>query len=168
MAGNPWSSRLTSLSCVSPPNRTRAARLAASGVIPCRTCSSVSISRCVPSSRSNSSSPSPGDNHARMRVPTPLIASNLGLSSLRDAQHAADDAGHTLPIPRFRMELLPPGFRDAVEPGLPVVVRRAPGGRDPALLHQAHERGVDGALMDLQGIFADLFDAAGDAVAVQR
>src|SRR5713226_8044849 len=92
----------------------------------------------------------------------------MALSSIRDAQHAANYGGNPLPILRFRVELLTPGFRDGIEFGFSVVVRCAPGTRDPALLHQAYQRGVNCALIDLQSLYADLFNAAGDSVAMQR
>src|ERR1700692_1610330 len=66
------------------------------------------------------------------------------------------------------MELFPSGSGDRIELGFSVVVRRAPGTRNPASEHQANKRSVDCALIDLQHLFTDLFDAASDSVTMQR
>src|SRR5256885_12857840 len=50
--------------------------------------------------------------------------------------------------------------------GFAIVVRRAPFGGDPAALLEADKRRVDGALIQKDGVTADLLDAASDAVAV--
>ena len=65
-------------------------------------------------------------------------------------------------------QLAAAGLRDGVELGFAVVLGGAPARRDPALMLKPHERRVDGALVQLQGVVADLLDAAGDAVSVQR
>src|SRR5579859_694921 len=66
------------------------------------------------------------------------------------------------------MQLLSPASRDGIKFRFSVVVRRAPGARDPAFLHQPHQRRINRALIDLQRLFADLFDAPRDSVTVQR
>src|SRR6185369_12246387 len=49
-----------------------------------------------------------------------------------------------------------------------VALRRAPLGRDPALLHQAQQRVVDGAFVQPQSIVANLLEATRDSISVQR
>ena len=63
---------------------------------------------------------------------------------------------------------LRPAAGDGVVLRLAVVVGGAPLGGDPTALLEADERGVDGALVEEDFVAADLFDAAGDAVAVER
>src|ERR1035438_2243081 len=55
-------------------------------------------------------------------------------------QKTGDGAGHTLPVLGFRDELFLACLRDGVEPGLAIVLRYAPLGLDPLLLHQAAGR----------------------------
>src|ERR1700675_2443280 len=146
----------------------RAARLASSGDMPRRTFSSASISRWVSSSCSNSWSTARGESHVRVREANAFIQAKIGLPSLRDAQHAANDSRNTLPVLRFGMELLPSGSGDRIKLSFSVVIRRSPGARNPSLVSQAHKRSVDCSLIDLQGLFTDLFDAACDSVTMQR
>ena len=60
------------------------------------------------------------------------------------------------------------GFRDGVELGFAIVAGDAPSGGDEAGLFQPNESGIDGALIEQNFVAADLFDTAGDAVAVER
>ena len=55
---------------------------------------------------------------------------------------------------------------DGEELGFAIVVGGAPFGGDPAALLKADESGVNGALVEENFFATDLFDAAGDAVAV--
>ena len=92
-----------------------------------------------------------------------------GRQRVRQPQHPHHHARKSVPSSAAcGGQLLPAGPRDRVELRLAVVVRRAPARRDPAALLQAEQRGVDRALIELQDVLADLLDAPGDAVAVQR
>src|SRR5580704_634892 len=146
----------------------RAARLASAGDIPRRTFSSASMSRWISSSCSNSWSIGRGESDARARAANALIHASTGLPSLRAAQHATNDSGNAFPVPRFGMELFPSGSGEGIELGFSVVVRRAPGARNPSLVSETHKRSVDCSLIDLQGLFADLLDAASDSITMQR
>ncbi len=93
------------------------------------------------------------------------------------AHHVSPSAGIARTRPMTPDEALPIGGvvrraaygrpGDGVELGFAVVVGGAPLGGDPAALLEADERGIDGALVEQDLVSADLFDAAGDAVAVQ-
>jgi hypothetical protein len=85
-----------------------------------------------------------------------------------DAEDAADYAGDAVPVSRFGLELLAAGFGDGVEAGFAIVVGSAPLGGDPAFVEETDEGGVDGALIYLERFLADLLDAPGDAVTVER
>src|SRR5579863_3940522 len=169
MKGRPRSSRLVSFSCMLPPSRMRAARAASSGFMPRRIFSCVARSTCVSISCWNSRSMVSGEACARNRETRDLRkASIAGSAPFVDAKNAADYIGDAAPILRFSMELFAAGFGDGVEAGFAIVFGRAPLGGDPSFVEKADERGVDRALIDLQGFFADLLDAACDAVAVKR
>ena len=53
-----------------------------------------------------------------------------------------------------------------VELRLAVVLAGAPGGREPAAIFEAMQRGIERALLDLQHIFGGVFDDVGDGMAV--
>lgn len=90
------------------------------------------------------------------------------MSASGEAEDAGDHAGDALPVLGFGGELFASRAGDGIKARAAIVAGHAPGRHDPAALHQARERGVYGALVELQDVSADLFDAAGDAVAVQR
>jgi hypothetical protein len=81
-------------------------------------------------------------------------------------EDTADHAGDALPLGGFERELLRACWCNRVELCLAIVVGGAPAGRDPALLLEAEQGSVDGALIQFEDVFADLLDAAGDAEAV--
>src|SRR5918995_3574817 len=83
-------------------------------------------------------------------------------------QDAADHAGDALPVLGFRLELLHATRGDGVELRPAVVLRRAPGGRNPALLLQPQKRGVDGAFVEPEDLATYLLDPPGDAEPVHR
>src|SRR3989442_15323609 len=84
-----------------------------------------------------------------------------------DLQHSSDDAGEALPILGLMGELFPAGFGERIELRPAVVLRDPPFRADPPLLCEAQERCIDRAFIELQQFFADLFNPAGDAVAVR-
>ena len=63
---------------------------------------------------------------------------------------------------------LPSRPRQPVEPGLAVVLRDAPLGRDGPFLLQLQQRRVQGAVVQREQVAAGLLDSTGDPVAVQR
>jgi len=85
-----------------------------------------------------------------------------------ELEDAADHAGDPLPLFGFERELFRAFFGDRVELCFAIVVGGAPAGGDPALLLQAEQGSVDGALVQFEDVFADLLDTAGDAEAVLR
>ena len=94
-------------------------------------------------------------------------AATSGSSGRRAPQEARHHAGDALPVLRRRRQLPAAGPRDRVELRPSVVLGAAPRRRNPAAMLEAQERGVDGSLVQLQRVVADLLDAARDAVAVQ-
>jgi hypothetical protein len=86
---------------------------------------------------------------------------------MRVPQEAVDGRAHSFPVLSFDFELFPSAGGDRVELRAAVIFGSAPFGGDPAFLFHAEERGVECALVEVQEIFADLLDAARDAVAVE-
>src|SRR5579859_184038 len=165
---HPCSSRCVSRSCVIPPSRTLAARFASSFVIPRRKISSVSSCRCSSSSFEKSCSTCRLDAHPRTREPSTLIHSNMASLMLRDPQHAPDHFADSLPVFRFRGQPFPSALRDRIVFRLAIVFRCPPGSGNPSSLQQPHQRRINRSLIDLQRLFADLFDPPCDSVAVLR
>ena len=67
---------------------------------------------------------------------------------------------------RFLVEGLPSRFGEGVVFGAAIVVADGPLGGDPCVLFEFVERGVEGALADLQDFAGDLADALGYGPAV--
>ena len=86
----------------------------------------------------------------------------------RQPKQPRHDPSDSLPISCFFDELSTTGSGDGVELGFSIVLRATPARGDPAPLSKTQQRGVDGAFVELQDVLADLLDAAGDAVAMQR
>src|ERR1700722_2910611 len=99
-----------------------------------------------------------------------FFESHRGVSWLLsfEFEDAADHAGDAFPLGGLAYELLRAFCGDRVELCFAVVVGGAPAGGDPALLLEAEQGSVDGAFVQLEDVFADLLDAAGDAEAVLR
>src|SRR5712671_4163458 len=51
---------------------------------------------------------------------------------------------------------------------LPVVIRRSPSSRNPAALHQPHQRRVNRPLIDLQSLVANLLNPPRNPITMQR
>src|SRR6266487_6888829 len=83
-------------------------------------------------------------------------------------EQAADHRDHAGPLPGFGVEVLLSGASDLVELRAAIVLARAPTARDEALLLEAEQRRIDGALIQRQHAAGHLLDAARDAVAVLR
>ena len=159
-----------SIACATPPKRTSACRRASSGAMPSAEIVldgglevggdlgfEVAIER---SARGTS----PARGPQIRRIESIIVRSSFG----RKCEHAAHQAGQPSPVGGVLGQLLAALARDGVELGLAVVVGDAPFGGDPAPLLQADECGVDGPLVQQHLLAADLFDAARDAVAMQR
>src|SRR5450631_1801624 len=82
-------------------------------------------------------------------------------------QYAPDYGRDCFPVLGFARQLLQSEFGDGVEPRLAVVFRSTPFRSDPALLLQAEQRRVNGSLIQLQNVVAQLLDAARNTEAVQ-
>src|SRR5258708_2455674 len=83
-------------------------------------------------------------------------------------QNPADHASEPLPVRDIRGKLFAPAPGDRIKLRFAIVIRRAPFGGDPAALLQSDQRGVNRALIQKDGVAADLLDAASNAVAVLR
>ena len=73
-----------------------------------------------------------------------------------------------LPVLSFGSEDFAAGLGEVVEAGAAIVVRGAPFGFDGAFLFELQKDRIEGALVDGEQVAADLLDAAGQAVAVER
>jgi hypothetical protein len=105
---------------------------------------------------------------ARRAVPLPVGAKELGEVLGFYFEEAGDDGGGLLPVLGFGLEGFAAGFGEVVEAGATIIFGGAPFGFDGAFLLKFEEDGVEGALVDGEEIAADLLDAAGEAVAVER
>src|SRR5262245_42518949 len=81
-------------------------------------------------------------------------------------QQTSDNARDPLPVLGFRSELLHATLCYGIELRLTLIFRRAPLGLDPPLLHKTYQAEVNGALIDLQRLFAELLDPARNAVSM--
>jgi len=84
-----------------------------------------------------------------------------------EAQDVADEASHAVPLVAFGAELFSTSGGELVELGFAIVVGLAPLAGDPALVFEAVEGGVEGALLDFELAAGDLLDAEQDSVAVE-
>lgn len=85
-----------------------------------------------------------------------------------DFEEASDDGGGLLPILRLGLKGFAAGFGEVVEASTAIVFRGAPFGFDGAFLFELEKDGIERALVHGEEIAADLLDAAGEAVAVER
>src|SRR6185437_1060672 len=79
-----------------------------------------------------------------------------------------DHGGHAMPVLRFAGELLCARAREGIKARAAIIFRNAPFRANPAALFEADERGIEGALIELEHIVRHLLEAAGDAEAVER
>src|SRR4051794_38340214 len=77
------------------------------------------------------------------------------------SKHESDRSRQTRPVLRLDLELPASGLGECVEFRLPVVVAGAPLTRNPPLLFQPVERGIEGSLLDLQVVAGELRDTEG-------
>src|SRR5215469_3077113 len=85
-----------------------------------------------------------------------------------DIEESCDDGSRPLPVAGFGLQLLAAYLCEAVEARAAVVLRGAPVGSDGAFMLQLEQQRIQGALVDGKKIAADLFDAARNAVAMER
>src|SRR5712692_8981685 len=123
------------------------------------------MARCSRNSSSISSSSRDLRSVARTRESS---TRSMGLVLTPQPQHPANHAGDALPTLSLPSQLFPASLRDRVELRLAVAFRGAPLRRNPALLHQAQQRVVDGAFVQPQSIVANLLEATRDSISVQR
>src|SRR6202046_4018992 len=101
-------------------------------------------------------------------LPERLARGRSWLSLCLKRQHAADHARYPLPVFGFDSKLLYPTLGNAVVARSTVVLGYAPLARNPTFLLQAQKRRVDRALVQLQHVFAQLFNAPANSEAMQR
>src|SRR5579863_7802036 len=94
--------------------------------------------------------------------------SAAGSSGFLRRKEAIDDLCRLPPVVRLRLQLLSAALGERVELSPAIVVGSAPVRGDGAFLFQFDEHGIEGPLVYGEEVVADLFYAAGDAVAVLR
>src|SRR3954454_8534449 len=161
-------SRCASRSCVSPPNSKRAARSASGAAIPERIFSSTNMDLWDSNSASRSRSRWELRNKALIREAICFSHVNMRLSLRPQLQQSSDHAGHAFPVLGFGNQLLTAALRNGVELGLAVVLRCAPFGLNPTLLNKTDQAEIDRPLIHEQRFVAQLLNAAGYAIAVER
>src|SRR3981189_2555888 len=83
-------------------------------------------------------------------------------------KESSDDGCRLFPTSGLGLQLSTPVACQAIEARLPVILGRAPFGRDRTLLLKLQQHWIQRALVERQKIPADLFDSPGDPVAMQR
>src|SRR2546427_2498621 len=171
--GSPRCARYASAIWATPPKSRSAAARASDGVSPRRSWSAASSSRCVWISSSRSASRRRVRNTARRRDSSTPIARQLVFIAPEPhrscfLQETVDDRHDPRPFLRFGGQVLAARSGDLVEPGAAIVVARAPRALDEALLLEAEQRWIDGALIEREHAARRLLDPPRDAVAVLR
>src|SRR4029077_20566869 len=98
----------------------------------------------------------------------PESSQSFAVSIFRHREYAAHHTGQSLPASGVFRKLLAASFGERIKLGFAVVPRRAPLRGNPGALLQPDQRRVNGSLIQQHSVAADLLDAPGDAVAVQR
>src|SRR6266566_1243064 len=73
-----------------------------------------------------------------------------------------------MPFAGFARQLLAPRGGEGVVLGAAIILGLTPFRFDESLLLELEERGVQGAVVEREAVFARLLDAASDAIAVKR
>src|SRR5688572_6317858 len=84
------------------------------------------------------------------------------MSTLFRPTEAGDQACELVPRLDLARQLAFTGYGNRIELGLAIGVGRAPARRDPSLVLEPHEGGVDGAFVQFQNVMTHLLDAPGD------
>src|SRR5688572_24724374 len=146
----------------SPPKVTSARRRASEGVSPSRTSFRVSMSRWNSNSSSIRASASLPRKTSRSCADNPL-------SRLISAfQHELDRLGEALPLVDLEAERAPSLSSDGIVACAAVVLGGLPVALDVALVLEALEGGVEGALVHIEPPLGELLDAFTEAPAVHR
>ena len=159
-----------------PPPRTSYPRPRAGGsdcpraaALPSRRVRRQPFARAAPASTSRAAA-APRQSRRRRVAPgqraKPVAAESRNSARPTGLQHASTAPDQPAPALRFGVELSRPAGVEPVVARAPVVLRHSPGGRDPAALLHAIERGIERAFFDLQDVVGQLLQADGDAVAV--
>ena len=106
----------------------------------------------------------PGDVRYRARQ-SEESAHDRGSGRCR-VERRGDRSGVRLPASDLRAELAPAGYAELVVLGLPPRLGQPPLLLEPPLSLEAVERGIEGALLDGEGVLGGLPDPPADAVAV--
>src|SRR6266513_2431301 len=136
--------------------------------MPWRMFASVSRARCASSSASSSSSARSRTRNPCTRETSTRSPSNMASSFRRKLEHPADYPGHPVPVFRFPGELFTAHRGVWVKLRLAVFLGNAPARGDPFPLLEPHERRIDGSVVRLQNVFADLLNPARNPIPVQR
>src|SRR5271163_2866555 len=83
------------------------------------------------------------------------------------SQDSCDDVSHAVPIFGFCLQAAFPCRCERVVFRFALIFRLAPFARDPALVFEAIERGIERALLDFQAVLRDLLNAKKNTVAVE-
>ena len=81
-------------------------------------------------------------------------------------EEQADGVAQALPFGDFGVHLAATFFRERIKFGFAAGFGFLPHGLQPAAVFEAMQRGIEGALMDLEKVFGDLAEALGYGVAV--
>src|SRR6266446_788596 len=109
-------------------------------------------------------------NAQEPRQTTPGLKKRAGEQRrlLSGAQNLGDGGGELAPGAFFAFELFAACGGEVVILGAAIVFGGAPAGFDPAATFEAMQRGIEGALLNLQNVLGGLLDALGDGPAVLR
>src|SRR5262245_1643328 len=154
-------SRTLSFTLSTPPRSSLAARRAARGSAPARTCSSTSRSNVARSSASSSRSTRSRCARFRQRLDRREMKGTLRSEGARDRDR------DPVPLRRFFPELLPPRLREAVVFRPAIVLRPLPARLEPAGLLQSMQRREERTGLHHERPLSDLRNPARDAEPVQ-
>src|ERR1700676_2050352 len=90
------------------------------------------------------------------------------MSDLLELDDVGDGGGEAIPVGGFEIELASAEAGEGIKFGAAIVFAGAPFGFDPAFLLEFVERGIEGAVADLQDFPGDLLQADTDGEAVER
>src|SRR5262245_50294069 len=122
--------------------------------------------RCADTSRWSSASGRPGRT-ALLNRRIKRRSADIGLPPGREEQ-LVEETDQATPARRLALEPPAPRFRDAVILRFAPVLGRLPRSFDEALLLEAHQGGIERALVQREGMLGDLFETRGQGVGVQR
>jgi hypothetical protein len=89
------------------------------------------------------------------------------MSDLLEFDDVGDGGGEAAPVGGFEIELTAAEASEGIKFGAAIIFAGAPFGFDPAFLLEFVERGIEGAVADLQDFAGDLLEAEADGEAVE-